>query len=63
MTNATTNPVTYSLPDYQGHRLTLHPIQMNGADPVVKTATFTRATGSFKIPPRTIAVFVERRDD
>jgi pullulanase len=62
LSNATKSAVTYSVSDYQGRRLTLHPIQTNGADPVVKTATFTRDTGTFTIPPRTIAVFVERRD-
>jgi len=63
MTNATTNSVTIAIPDYQGHRLNLHPVQVNGADPVVKTATFARGSGIFTIPARTIAVFVERRDD
>jgi predicted lysophospholipase L1 biosynthesis ABC-type transport system permease subunit len=63
MANATTNPVTYAVPDYVGRRLSLHPVQVNGADPVVKTANFARNTGTFTIPPRTIAVFVERRDD
>jgi pullulanase len=63
LTNATTHPVTYAIADYQGHRLALHPVQLNGSDPVVKTATFARSTGAFTIPARTIAVFVERRDD
>ena len=58
-----TNSVTIAIPDYQGHRLNLHPVQVNGADPVVKTATFARGSGIFTIPARTIAVFVERRDD
>jgi pullulanase len=62
VSNATKNPVSYVVPDYQGRRLNLHPVQMDGADPVVKTATFTRETGTFTIPARTIAVFVEPRD-
>jgi pullulanase/glycogen debranching enzyme len=62
LSNATKSAVTYTVSDYQGRRLTLHLIQMNGADPVVKTATFARETGTFTIPPRTISVFVERRD-
>ncbi len=62
LSNATKSAVTYTVSDYQGRRLTLQPIQTNGAGPVVKTATFTRDTGIFTIPPRTIAVFVERRD-
>ena len=62
VSNATKNPVSYLVPDYQGRRLSLHPVQMDGADPVVKSATFARETGTFTIPARTIAVFVERRD-
>jgi len=62
LSNATKSAVTYTVSAYQGRRLTLHPIQTNGADPLVKTATFALDTGTFTIPPRTIAVFVERRD-
>jgi len=61
VTNATKTSVSYALPDYKGRRLHLHPVQMDGADPVVRTATFTRGTGTFTVPARTIAVFVERR--
>jgi pullulanase/glycogen debranching enzyme len=59
--NATKDSVSYVVPDYKGRRLSLHPAQMDGADPVVKTANFARETGTFTIPARTIAVFVERR--
>ena len=62
VSNATKRPVSYVVPDYQGRRLNLHPVQIDGADPVVKTATFAHDTGTFTIPARTIAVFVERRD-
>ena len=37
----------------------LHPVQANGVDPVVKTATFNPATGTFTVPGRTTAVFVD----
>jgi pullulanase len=62
VSNATKSPVSYVVADYQGHLLSLHPVQIDGADPVVKTATFSRETGSFTVPARTIAVFVERKD-
>ena len=60
--NATKGPLSYAVPDYQGRRLSLHPVQVEGADAVVKTASFARASGTFTVPARTIAVFVERRD-
>ncbi len=38
----------------------LHPVQASGDDAVVKTSTFDRSTGTFVVPPRTVAVFVQR---
>ncbi|QDI71469.1 sulfonate ABC transporter ATP-binding protein [Streptomyces calvus] len=38
-----------------GHRL--HPVQSAGGDAVVKTASYERATGTFGVPARTVAVF------
>jgi hypothetical protein len=35
----------------------LHAILKASADPVVKTATFSAATGTFTVPARTTAVF------
>jgi hypothetical protein len=59
--NATKTAASYAVADYKGRHLSLHPVQEDGVDSVVKTATFTRDTGTFSVPPRTIAVFVERR--
>ena len=42
-----------------GRRLALHPVQANGVDPIVKTATFDPKSGKFTVPARTTAVFVE----
>lgn len=43
-----------------GKALSLHPVQQNSsADALVKTSTFTPATGTFTIAPRSTAVFVE----
>jgi len=59
--NAIKTATSYAVADYKGRHLSLHPVQADGADSVVKTATFTRDTGTFAVPARTIAVFVERR--
>jgi hypothetical protein len=37
----------------------LHPVQQHAGDPVVRLSRFDRKTGSFTVPPRTTAVFVE----
>ena len=53
---------TISIPDYAGIRLELHPIlQQSLADPIVRQSQYNAATGTFTIPPRTTAVFLERR--
>ncbi|MEW1872899.1 alpha-1,6-glucosidase domain-containing protein, partial [Streptomyces caelestis] len=52
-------------PDRQSQQLTepgagayrLHPVQAAGADRVVRTATYTKSTGTFEVPGRTVAVF------
>ncbi len=52
---------TISLPDYAGTPLELHPILRNSiADLVVKQSQYNAPTGTFTIPPRTTAVFLER---
>ncbi len=47
---------------FAGAELALHPVQasMVAVDPVVRGSTFDKATGSFVIPARTTAVFVEQ---
>jgi pullulanase len=59
--NANKSPVSYAIAEFRNRHLHLHPVQADGSDPVVKTAAFARDTGSFTVPGRTIAVFVERR--
>jgi pullulanase len=50
------------LPDYVALSLELHPVlRHSSADLVVKQARYDQSTGRFNIPPRTTAVFVERR--
>ena len=39
----------------EGYRL--HPTQASGADPIVKSSSFERESGTFAVPGRTVAVF------
>jgi pullulanase len=53
---------TVTLRDYVGIPLELHPVlQRSFADLVVKQARYESRSGTFVIPPRTTAVFVEER--
>jgi pullulanase len=55
--NANKAAQTFTSSSYAAHNLVLHPWQANGSDAVVKNAGF--AAGSFSVPARTTAVFVE----
>jgi len=44
-----------------GLTLTLHPVQANSVDPIVRTAKFDPLTAPFIVPPRTAVVFVQVR--
>jgi len=50
---------TIAIPELAGKALSLHGIQRGGADEVVKGARYDAASGSFIVPPRTTAVFVQ----
>ncbi|NUT28271.1 MAG: DUF3372 domain-containing protein, partial [Streptomyces sp.] len=39
----------------QGYRL--HPVQVSGADPIVKSSSYEAESGTFAVPGRTVAVF------
>jgi pullulanase len=56
--NANKAPLRYSVAELSGVALELHPVQRNSADPLVREAGFTAASGEFSIPGRTTAVFV-----
>ncbi|MFC5908029.1 pullulanase-type alpha-1,6-glucosidase [Streptacidiphilus monticola] len=58
--NATPSTQTQTLASLAGTRQSLHPVQADGSDPVVKSASFDPATGTFHIPAESVAVFVER---
>jgi pullulanase/glycogen debranching enzyme len=58
--NTTDSTVTQQLPALAGANLSLSPIQATGSDPVVKATTWTAGTGTATVPPRTVAVLVQR---
>ncbi|WP_042414374.1 pullulanase-type alpha-1,6-glucosidase [Streptacidiphilus anmyonensis] len=58
--NATPSSRQQTLTGLIGTGETLDPIQAQGSDPVVKTASFDPATGTFTVPARTVAVYVQK---
>jgi pullulanase-type alpha-1,6-glucosidase len=58
--NASPTAVTQKVPGLAGASLALSPVQQGGSDAVVKTATWNAAAGTATVPPRTVAVFLQR---
>jgi hypothetical protein len=58
--NSTGASVTQQLPGLTGANLSLSPVQAGGSDPVVKQTTWSSATGTTTVPPRTVAVLVQK---
>jgi hypothetical protein len=56
--NAGPQPVVFTEANLRGLRLSLHPVQARGSDPLVRRSRYDAATGSFSVPGRTAAVFV-----
>ncbi len=56
--NASPEPQELTLDAYAKKDMVLHPVQQSSTDPVVRTSAFERASGKFKVPGRTTAVFV-----
>ncbi|WP_229217289.1 pullulanase-type alpha-1,6-glucosidase [Massilia forsythiae] len=50
---------TFAIPELKGKKLALHSIQRRGSDDVVKSSSYDRTSGSFSVPARTAAVFVQ----
>jgi pullulanase len=56
-------PKTVTIPDYAGAALDLHPVFLSSfADPIVRKSRYDMETGTFSVPARTTAVFVENRN-
>jgi len=51
---------TIAVPELKGRKFKLHQVQVASNDPVVKASSYVDADGSFTIPARTAAVFVEK---
>ena len=58
--NGTPETQSYTIEALAAVEIGLHPVQQNSADSLVRTATF--ANGTFSVPGRTTAVFVEAGD-
>ncbi len=56
--NPAPDPVTFSDPALAGKNYSLHPVQQNSADAVVRASSYDAAGGQFNVPGRTTAVFV-----
>ncbi|MEV6568208.1 pullulanase-type alpha-1,6-glucosidase [Streptomyces kronopolitis] len=55
--NATPHQQHQTVHPLAGTPYTLHPLQAHGTDPTTATASYTRPTGTFTVPARTVAVF------
>ena len=51
---------SYAIPELKGKKLALHTIQQRGSDEVVKSSTYDRTSGTFSVPARSAAVFVQK---
>ena len=61
--NATDEAITYTDAALAGATIELHPVLADSTDPVVRTAAFDATTGTFSVPARTTAVFVDLGPD
>ena len=57
--NATPERHTFKVPELDGLNLSLHPVQREGSDPVVKTSAFYERSSQLSVPAFTTAVFVQ----
>ncbi|MFC1406845.1 MULTISPECIES: pullulanase-type alpha-1,6-glucosidase [Streptacidiphilus] len=58
--NATPTSQQQTVTGLAGTSQKLHPAQAGGSDPVVRSSAFDPATGTFTVPARTVAVFVQQ---
>jgi pullulanase/glycogen debranching enzyme len=56
--NATKATVTQTVPGMRGVNAALHPVLKQSTDPLLRTATYDGATGTFTVPARSVAVYV-----
>ncbi|MFC4150422.1 pullulanase-type alpha-1,6-glucosidase [Micromonospora mangrovi] len=58
--NATPKAAEQTVTGLRGSNVALHPVLRNSADPVLRTASFDKASGTFTVPARSVAVFVQQ---
>ncbi len=58
--NSTPSAATQTVTGLRGADVALHPVLVDSADPVLRTASFDRAAGTFTVPARSVAVFVQK---
>ena len=61
--NASDEPLTEQIEHMAGLGYTLHEVQADGADEVVKGASWDAETGTVSVPAHTVAVFVAAQED
>ncbi len=59
--NASPTATTQVVAGAAGHAYRLHPVERRGTDAVVRSATYTARNGTFTVPARSVAVFVQQR--
>ncbi len=57
--NANDQRQTFNVSALANRSFALHPVQAGGFDAVVRSAAYTRSSGAFSVPARTVAVFAE----
>lgn len=55
--NATPEQQEQRIASLAGEGYRLHSVQASGADPIVKSSSYERESGTFAVPGRTVAVF------
>ncbi|MHC5263274.1 pullulanase-type alpha-1,6-glucosidase [Streptomyces sp. UC4497] len=58
--NATPDRQKQKVADLAGKGYRLHPVQAGGSDEGVKSASYTKGSGTFEVPARTVAVFTAK---
>lgn len=57
--NAGDEPLSFPVAEWAGRPMALHPVLAESADPLVREAAWDEASGTFRVPGRTTAVFVQ----
>jgi hypothetical protein len=62
LVNANDEAQSFTIPAAQDQNIGLHAVQVNSADALVQTSSFDPVTGTFMVPGRTTAVFVQNEE-